>query len=117
MSYILSSFHTSERKKLNGVHILLEGVYLITERMYTVLFRFIFGVCDWYLIQIVLCYKISPRLILVKQSTKPKSFNTENKPDYSIYIWESLNSLDLRNGGVALYLENFNRLELLRSVP
>ena len=29
----------------------------------------------------------------------------------------SLNSLDLRNGGVALYLENFNRLELLRSVP
>ena len=24
--------------------------------------------------------------------------------------WESLNSLDLRNGGVALYLENFNRL-------
>ena len=23
---------------------------------------------------------------------------------------ESLNSLDLRNGGVALYLENFNRL-------
>ena len=29
----------------------------------------------------------------------------------------SLNSLDLRNGGVALYLENFNKLELLRSVP
>ena len=29
----------------------------------------------------------------------------------------SLNSLDLRNGGVALYLENFNRLELLGSVP
>ena len=28
----------------------------------------------------------------------------------------SLNSLDLRNGGVALYLENFNRLELLGSV-
>ena len=24
--------------------------------------------------------------------------------------WESLNSLDLRNGGVALYLENFKRL-------
>ena len=35
--------------------------------------------------------------------------------DYSIR--GSLNSLDLRNGGVALYLENFNRLELLRSVP
>ena len=31
--------------------------------------------------------------------------------------WESLNSLDLRNGGVALDLENFNRLELLGSVP
>ena len=29
----------------------------------------------------------------------------------------SLNSLDLRNGGVALYLENFNRLKLLGSVP
>ena len=29
----------------------------------------------------------------------------------------SRGSLDLRNGGVALYLENFNRLELLGSVP
>ena len=45
-----------------------------------------FGFCDWYLIQIVLCYKISPRLILVKQSTKPKFFNTENKPDYGIML-------------------------------
>ena len=42
-----------------------------------------FGFCDRYLIQIVLCYKISPRLILVKQSTK-QIFNTENKPDNSI---------------------------------
>ena len=31
----------------------------------------------WYLIQIVLCYNT-----LVKQPTKPKFFNTENKPDY-----------------------------------
>ena len=43
---------------------------------------YLFGFCDWYLIQIVLCYKISLRLIFVKQSTKPKFFNTENKPDY-----------------------------------
>ena len=28
----------------------------------------------------------------------------------TVWIRESLNSLDLRNGGVALYLENFNRL-------
>ena len=36
---------------------------------------------------------------------------------YCVVLWGSLNSLDLRNGGVALYLENFNRLELLGSVP
>ena len=30
--------------------------------------------------------------------------------------WAKL-ALDLRNGGVALYLENFSRLELLGSVP
>ena len=32
------------------------------------------------------------------------------RPIKSCLSRESLNSLDLRNGGVALYLENFNRL-------
>ena len=31
-------------------------------------------------------------------------------------VGESLNSLDLRNGGVALYLENFNRLNCTSAV-
>ena len=31
-------------------------------------------------------------------------------------VGESLNSLDLRNGGVALYLENFNRLNCTLAV-
>ena len=33
-----------------------------------------------------------------------------------LHDWESLNSLDLSNGGVALYLENFNRLNCTLAV-
>ena len=48
--------------------------------------RDLFWVCEWYLLQIVLCYKIN----FSQTVDKTKIFNTENKPDYTVYTQKDL---------------------------